>query len=98
MKVVASVLQYVVLFTFARTEREPHQAAADLMEIRNRKKGEQLQMANRDGVSEHLFTYQELLYFMNASPGWFETMRDLLLSWTEAAEKVCRSFEKRNRK
>ena len=76
-------MQNLVLLTFARIGVQAHEGIHSENEVKARRKGEPLSEKNRDGISEQLFTYSELTSLFQSSPGWFESMRDLLLTWSQ---------------
>lgn len=93
----ASVLQTIVLLTFIRTGRTAQEGIQDETEVKQRRKGELLSQRNNDGVSEHLFTYQELAFVLQASQGWLEAMRELVVQWSEEMIRLCRNTELKNK-
>jgi hypothetical protein len=91
MKVLGSVLQNLVLMTFARCGRTPAEGLQDESDIKARKRGVPLAERNSDGVSNHLYTYQELLPLFHAAPAWLDSMRDLMLAWSEKMVVLCKN-------
>jgi len=90
-------MQAIVLLTFIRTGRTSQEGIQDEIEVKQRRKGDQLSQRNNDGVSQHLFTYQELAFVLQASQGWLETMRELLVQWSEEMIRLCRNTELKNK-
>lgn len=90
-------MQAIVLLTFIRTSRTSQEGIQDEIEVKQRRKGDQLSQRNNDGVSQHLFTYQELAFVLQASQGWLETMRELLVQWSEEMIRLCRNTELKNK-
>ena len=93
MKLVASLLQLPVLIIFSQIARNPRETEAEIKGIKGRKKAEALSQQNRDGVSELLYTHQELTYLFRVLPKFLEDMQELLLQWSDQIVKVALSAE-----
>ncbi len=93
MKVMASVLQLLVLLSFCRCGRTPQEGLEDESSIKARGRSEAMLNRNYDGVSQHLYTYSELSPFFQATPGWLDGMRDLMLAWSEDVLQFCRNSQ-----
>jgi len=93
MKVIASVLQLLVLLSFCRCGRTPQEGLEDESGIKAKGRGEALPSKNYDGVSQHLHTYSELSPFFQGNPSWLDSMRDLLLSWSEDVLQFSRNSQ-----
>ena len=96
MKVVASVLQNLVLLTFARCGRTAQDGIEDESEIKSRSRDSPLRETNDDEVSQFLYTYEELRNVFDSEALWVESMRTMLLLWCEKMVDFCRnsSFKK----
>ena len=92
----ASLLQTIVLLAFVRTGRTTQEGIQDELAIKQRRKGEPLSKRNNDGVSDHLYTYQELAFVLQANQDWLESMKELLVLWSEEMIALCRNTELKN--
>lgn len=87
------MLQLLVLLTFCRCGRTPQEGLEDESTIKTRAREVGLANTNNDEVSQYLHTYSELSVFLMATPGWMDSMKDLLLAWSEDVLQFCRNSQ-----
>lgn len=89
MKIIASIMQLLVLTLFARTGRASQDIIADETDIMQRKKGQVLSLRNDDGVSQNLIAFSEFQGVSHLLLPFLEDMREEIRSWSEELLRVC---------
>ena len=92
-KILASVLELLVLMAFVRVGQSPERGAADESAITNRAPLAPLPPVGftqslDDGISARLFTMGEMKHAFAEMRGWVETTREQLMAWTEEVLRV----------
>ncbi|CAG9310975.1 unnamed protein product [Blepharisma stoltei] len=88
LKVLASILQTLILTKFTRTSREPQDAVVDENEILNRKKSMKLGPRNNDSVSHLLLAVPEIDTVYKILKDFFVEMQDLMIEWADRVVKI----------
>ena len=81
-----------MVLTFTRVGRNKEETEQELNAIKRRKKGEPLSIQNKDELSEHLFTFQEMNYLFQVIPTFLEDTQNLLLRWCEQTARLAHSL------
>lgn len=89
LRIIASILQFLVLTLFARTGRSGQEAIVDETEIQQRRKGQPLGLRNDDGVSQDLYCLSEFEGMSRVLQPFFEDMRESLRTWCEELVLLC---------
>ncbi len=90
MRVVASVIESILLLSFADLGCfEGESSVVDKEEILFRKPGGRLSSRNNDGVSHALLSPVEIPDVFEKR--WVEDMQDIIVSWAERVSKSCLS-------
>eukprot|EP00359_Climacostomum_virens_P005318 CAMPEP_0204904680 /NCGR_PEP_ID=MMETSP1397-20131031/4993_1 /ASSEMBLY_ACC=CAM_ASM_000891 /TAXON_ID=49980 /ORGANISM="Climacostomum Climacostomum virens, Strain Stock W-24" /LENGTH=495 /DNA_ID=CAMNT_0052073491 /DNA_START=1031 /DNA_END=2518 /DNA_ORIENTATION=+ len=89
MRIIASIMQLLVLTLFARTGRSSQEAVVDETDIMERRKGQNLGLRNDDGVSGELYCLSEFEGMAHLLKPFLEEMREELRLWCEDLLRLC---------
>jgi hypothetical protein len=89
LKILASIMQHLVLSLFIRTGRSGQEAVVDDCEIMARRQGVALGLRNDDGVSQGLYNIADFGGSSRLLQPFLEDMREQMRLWAEDLLRLC---------